>query len=183
MSCETCDTLPNAISIPGHDHVNDHAYCKLEVVEAMLRERDRLYTERAQSQQIAVAAALAAQKEAATKAEHYQADYNVQHNDLMRKMDHQVETFIGRSEYTTAHTELGKRLDGEASQRQLDRDAIVKQIVELREFNSKSVGMQTAVKEDRTQGNWSTGVVVSIVIAISGWLVTGLVFLTHAVGK
>ena len=168
---------------PLPDHSNDHAYCKLEVVEAMLKERDRLYTERAIAQGVAVAAALAAQKEAATKAEHYQAEYNVQHNDLMRKMDHQVETFISRPEYTTAHLELGKRLDAEAVQRQTDRDALVKQIVELREFNSKNIGMQTAVKEDRTQGNWSTGVIISIVIAISGWLVTGIVFLTHVVGK
>lgn len=149
---------------------------KLHSLHGLVDERDKKYSERAVSQGVAVSAALAAQKEAALKAEHYQAEYNTQHNDLMRKMDHQVETFVGRAEYYSAHVELGKRMDGESSQRQLDKDALVKQIVEIREYNSRAIGEKNEHRSERTQQNWSTSTLLAIAVALIGWV---LVIFNH----
>ena len=172
----------------------------IKAIREIMNERDRMYTERASSQSTAVAAALAAQKEASIKTENYQKDYNVQHNDLMRKMDHQAESFVSRPEYMAAHIELGKRLDGEASQRQIDKDAVLKRLAEsvveivkriegeasfrlndreatmkeiaaLREYNSRGFGEKAAKSEDRGDQRWSIGVIISLAVSVGGWIV------------
>jgi hypothetical protein len=181
----------------------------LKSLKELVNERDRLYTERATSQSTAVAAALAAQKEAAIKAEHYQSDYNIQHNDLMRKMDHQAELFIRRDEYTSSHSDFSKRLDAEAASRQADKDSVLKRMAEgvtevnkridaeaafrmndreaamkeiaaLREYNSRGFGEKTAKQEDRTTQQWSTGMTVTIIAAVAGWLTTVVLFIMRS---
>ncbi len=59
-----------------------------EHLEAVLREKDK-----------AIINALASAKEAASKTEQAQRDYNVTHNDLLRKMDQQYSNMVPRQEF------------------------------------------------------------------------------------
>lgn len=59
-----------------------------EHFEVLLREKDK-----------AIINALASAKEAAAKTEQAQRDYNVTHNDLLRKMDQQYNNMIPRPEF------------------------------------------------------------------------------------
>src|ERR1039458_1282598 len=201
--CKTAEVLNNEISTLQELH-----NCELGALRDIVNERHTLYGERAIANGTAVAAALAAQKEASQKTENYQKDYNVQHNDLMRKMDHQAEAFVSRSEYFASHkdisaqldkegiqrqidkdavlkrlaelqTELVKRIDSEAVFRMTDREAVMKEIAALREYNSRGFGEKTAQEEDRTQQNWSVGIVITLAVAIGGWLFTAIAFFMH----
>lgn len=76
----------------------------------LLDERDTRYSERDAARLKAVESAFAASKEAITKAEDGQKQYNATHNDLARKMDAQYQAMIPRSEADIRFKVLEARL-------------------------------------------------------------------------
>lgn len=91
-------------------------------LHSLIDERDRLYKERDDSRRVSVDAALIAAKEqtaasfvasekAIVKAEEAQRAYNVQHNDLARKMDEQNKATIPRIEAERRMQDLEKSIN------------------------------------------------------------------------
>lgn len=108
-----------------------------EHLEALIEERDKRYTERAEQQDKAVQAALAAQKEltssafqsserAITKAEAAQSDYNVRSNEFRGQLDDQAKLLMPRTEAMG----LLKALEDKMS---VNRDATEKAFYDIRE--------------------------------------------------
>ena len=85
---------------------------KLEAMKALIDERDRMYAERDTSRRTAVEAALiaakeqtatsfAASKEAISKADTAQHEYNIRSNEFRGQLDDQAKRLIARSEVET----------------------------------------------------------------------------------
>lgn len=141
--------------------------CKLQLdaLRQLLDERQRYNDERARQQERAVDKALEAvetqtklslesQKEAAHKAEQSQRDYNVTHNDLLRRMDKQYEDTLSRREYNVAHENLREEIDG------------------LRKELAKQSGEKEAKKTSADNAKWIIGLLVAILVAVIYHLAT-----------
>jgi hypothetical protein len=101
--------------------MEDDIKTRFDSILQLIAERDRLYSERAVKQDKAVELALAAvekqtmlsleaQREVAHKAEQAQHEYNITHNDLIRRMDKQYEETVSRREYLPAHEDLRREI-------------------------------------------------------------------------
>jgi len=140
------------LAVELHAHI-----AEFKAFRELMNERDRRYTERAEADQRALAAALAAvkentaasfqaSKEAVAKTEQGQTAYNATHNDLTRKMENQYQTMLPRHEAEARF------------------HSIIEKIAELREYRSTDVGKDKGM--EKTWG-WVAAVVMSI-IALAG---------------
>ena len=164
---------------------------KISTVIQVQSERDRLYGERAITQDASVATALeavkiqtalslASQGEVQHRAEIAQDRYNITHNDLLHKMDKQYEMMIPRAEFTLLHAELVHRVDVETSARMNDHTAVEREIATLREARSESVGEATARQSAANTAKWLIGTVGIAAVAllvnlVHYWLAVGAI--------
>lgn len=81
----------------------------------MLDERDRQYVQRFDAQQAAVVAALAAAKEAVTKAENASDKRFESVNEFRKTLDDQTKTFLTRDAYSSAHKALEDQVAASAA--------------------------------------------------------------------
>lgn len=120
---------------------------KVRAIRELLDERDRRYMELAKAQELAIAAALTAQKEltnqvfassekAIVKAENAQSSYNHSHNELARKMDDQYKVMMPRIECERTFSSLDSKVDDVKSAASRNRDELIKEVRELRESRS-----------------------------------------------
>lgn len=91
---------------------------KLAALHMRMDERDRLYSERAESQ-----------REAILKAEKAQSEYNVRSNEFRGQLDDQAKTLMPRSEASALITNLNEKI------KRIDED-----IRTLREWRSQDEG-------------------------------------------
>jgi hypothetical protein len=129
-----------------------------EFLERIIDERDRQYDMRARAAEIAVQAALLAQKEqtkdafaasekAIVKAEQAQTAYNVAHNDLSRKLDEQNKATIPRPEITALFGAFDQKLDAMRASFEKDIETITTDIRSLRESRSETGGAKINSRE------------------------------------
>jgi chromosome segregation ATPase len=134
----------------------------------LMDERDRRYTERAESDDRARGAALtavkeqtasafAASKEAITKSEMNQTTYNATHNDLTRKMDSQYAAMLPR-------TEADNRFQ-----------AIEEKIADLREARSHGGGKEEALQAAHVAQRWALGIGLSLLLFLAGNVIIPLI--------
>jgi len=143
--------------------------CLARIVE----ERDRLYEERHEANEKAVAAAFCAgekqtatalenQKESVRKAEESQKEYNRTHNDLLKRMDKQYEELFPRREFTQLHQDLINRVDSGhmtlSKEMQHLREFFNSEIADLKESRSESLGEKTASARAAATGKWIIGI-------------------------
>lgn len=135
-------------------------------IEAIINERDRSYDSRFRASEIAVNAALAAQEKAVTaaflasekaivKAEEAQREYNVAHNDLVRKMDDQYNAMLPREE---GLVRIGA-IDAKIEQGRTE-------ISSLRESRSESKGTKDSKSENTVYVIAGTGILISVISMI-----------------
>jgi hypothetical protein len=117
------------------DGLHQLMLARLEAMKSLMDERDRMYSERDTSRRTAVEAALiaakeqtatsfAASKEAISKADTAQHEYNIRSNEFRGQLDDQAKRLISRAEVESVIRNLEEkiaRLDGD--QRQL-RDTV-----------------------------------------------------------
>ena len=72
------------------ESLKEHMDDKVHALDEKLDNYDRRYEEKFNGQQVAVKDALAAQEKASQKTESAQREYNLSHNDLLRKMEAMV---------------------------------------------------------------------------------------------
>jgi|ERR1044071_6377604 hypothetical protein len=138
------------------------------------------------SQEKAVQAALAAQKEltnaafassekAITKAEEAQKSYNATHNDLSRKMDEQYKEMMPRSESLARHVSNEQRhqeLKEDFSKLRLEfkddlskmRTEFMKEISGLRESRSEGTGEKGGRVSQQQLITWVLGLIVAAIV-------------------
>jgi hypothetical protein len=108
---------------------------KLEAMKALIDERDRMYAERDNSRRTAVEAALiaakeqtassfAASKEAITKAEQAQHDYNMRSNEFRGQLDDQAKRLISRSEVESMIKNLEEKISRVDNDQRTLRDTV-----------------------------------------------------------
>ncbi len=149
----------------------------------LMLERDRRYEDRFKAQEIAVTAALSAQKEmtgsafassekAIVKAEEAQRAYNLSHNDLVRKMDEQYKHMMPRSECEKAIDGQIIRLNDLKESIHQVRLEIMKEIVSLRESRSSIEGHTSGLS-----AGWGylvgAAAIIAVVVSIIG-LINGI---------
>lgn len=132
---------------------------RIKALERRFDDRHRWYKERDKSRSKAVTAAFEASKEAITKAEESQKQYNVTHNDLTRKMDNQYAQMYPRSEAQAEH----ERTQGQFKELKTEAG-------DLRETRSQTVG--------HAQGVSATMV---ILLVLGGFIVTFIAAIVSAV--
>jgi hypothetical protein len=96
----------------------------------------------------ATAEKFASNDKAITKAEQAQNAYNLTHNDLARKMDHQYDQMMPRPEANAKF------------------EAITKEVNDLRESRGESVGGRERGQRDRSQNLVIVGLVISTVLGL-----------------
>jgi hypothetical protein len=160
-----------------------------EYLERVIDEKDKQYDTRARAAEIAVQAALLAQKEqvaaaflasekAIVKAEEAQKAYNVAHNDLSHKMDEQNKATIPRLEamamlkamddkLIAMQNNYENRLEAQRLSFEKNNEVAAKEIRDLRESRSEVTG-----KSVGANAIWS------YFIAGSGLLIGMLGFIT-----
>jgi uncharacterized protein involved in exopolysaccharide biosynthesis len=127
-------------------------------LERILDERDKQYDARFRAAEVAVNAALTAQKEATAaaftasekaivKQEEAQTTYNVGHNDLSRKMDDQYKTMMPRTEVTALFKSHEEKLEALRTQMEAANARIAEDIKSLRESRSEQSGVRTSARE------------------------------------
>ena len=109
---------------------------KLEALKTFVDERHDRYRERDESRSKAVEAAFSASKEAITKAEEGQRQYNATHNDLVRKQ----EAMIPRPEADARFNALETKLQEVKETVSEVRDEVMKEVRGLRESRSEGGG-------------------------------------------
>lgn len=130
----------------------------------------------------AVQAALASAEKAVNKAETANEKRFESVNEFRGQLNDQAKTFLPRSEYTVQHEALGDKVNAAVKTLSDRIDANSKQINDallgLNVYRADELGRRGARLEQRTQANWSTGVMVSIAFGCIGALVgiIGIVF-------
>jgi len=133
---------------------------EIKRLEAIIKERDRLYEERFNTQEKALA-----------KAEEAQDKYNDVHNDLTRRM-------VLRTEYDKDIGALTGRLDLETTNLKERYEESKKEIYGLREYKSEAGGRVLQTTQDQAkqqQTTMATVAVISLVISGVGLLISILV--------
>jgi hypothetical protein len=181
----------------------------LAALAKLVEERDRLYISKFDASQRAVDAALVAQKEATAtafsasekaivKAEAAQADYNVRSNEFRGQLDDQAKTLMPRLEtigllagvtdkfrsVDDKLDQLRKTIDGKLEDQRTANekavDVLARELQSLRSIASAGGGRDVAQHEFVQQRNWSTGLLVTAVLAIAAMLVTIAVVLVRS---
>lgn len=160
---------------------------KINNVRAVMDERDRLNDTRFKAGETAVSAALAAQekltgasfaasKEAVLKAEDAQKDYNQRSNEFRGQLDDQAKTLMPRNEVSQMFKAYEEKLETIKSTESKDMDLVRSEIASLRESRSGQEHGAAVLHDSRAQSNWSTGIVVTLIVSVIGWAITvGLV--------
>jgi uncharacterized phage infection (PIP) family protein YhgE len=163
---------------------------RFKALEKLIDERDRLYDSRFKAAEIAVNAALAAQEKgtnssfvasekAIVKAEQAQKDYNERSNEFRGQLDDQAKTLMPRPETLSMFKGIEDKLENvqtnaknelTSARAALNKsiDTINSELQSLRESRSEGGGKDRARYEFIQQKNWSTGVIVAIMLALLG---------------
>jgi hypothetical protein len=157
------------------------------------------------AQEKSVSTAFLASEKAVLKAEQAQKEYNERSNEFRGQLDDQAKTLMPRPETLNMFKALEEKVNGvqnvaeskfiSASQNfrnewtslreSMDKSnaLIDSQILALREARSEGSGKESARNESRDQGNWSTGIIVAIILSVVGTVVSIAIALTHAVAR
>lgn len=168
--------------------LREHFEAEIATLRLLIDERDRLYTAQFKASEVAVAAALLAQKEsvsnaflasekAIVKAEDAQKDYNIRSNEFRGQLDDQAKTLMPRLETLSLFksvddkiNNLQKNFEDKLEAQRLSNeklfDAGAKEIAGLRESRSEGAGKgsQEAVTALASRTQWF--LVVSVTSAI-----------------
>jgi len=109
------------------------------------------------------AAAFAANKESVIKTEDAQKAYNLQHNDLTRKMEVQAEKFVHREKMD----DVSKAFDAKLESLKKDIDA-------LQQSRAAIVGGKEERTEQRQTMQWGIGHAITLAVVLAG-LIVGLI--------
>ena len=104
------------------------------------------------------AAAFAANKESVLKTEEAQKAYNFAHNDLTRKMEQQAGQFVNR-----------EKLDDVVKQFDAKFESLLSEIKHLQAGSAETGGRRVQQQENRATSQWTTGQVLSTMIAVIGF--------------
>ncbi|HEV2036940.1 MAG TPA: hypothetical protein VGU71_22540 [Candidatus Dormibacteraeota bacterium] len=109
-------------------------------LEAVMDERHERYKERADAAEDRVGVAFDAAKEAKTASDQGQRDYNVSHNDILRKADQQYKDTLPREEALTRFGAQEAKIDQGVKEAGLQMDQLRKDVQGLRESRSEGSG-------------------------------------------
>lgn len=126
------------------------------------------------------AAAFAANKEAVLKTEEAQKLYNLNHNDLSRKMEAQAAESAKQQAAQAASFVGREKLDDVVKQFDGKIDLLKQAITTLQQIDAAVSGRREQTQEHRTQANWSAGQHLAVILAIVGWAlaIVGLLWKT-----
>lgn len=136
---------------------------QLVYLEKLINERDRLYKERWDAQNVAI-----------FKAEEAQKTYNVGHNDLTRKMETQYSTMVPQAEAKVKWDSIDKAIEenrrtvsDESTERRAEinglRIELMKEIGSLRESRSQGEGVTQTRGSDRLNLNNNMGTIMAFI--------------------
>jgi hypothetical protein len=161
-----------------------------EFLEQQIQDNDRLYDTRFRAGEIAVNAALAAQKEltnaafaasekAIVKAEEAQKDYNQRSNEFRGQLDDQAKSFITRIEISILFKAQDDRITKMEEQQAKDVSLLRAEIQGLRETRSQTVGETTAKAGVREQSNFTIGIWAVVAVGILDAIATLALLFQH----
>ena len=128
---------------------------RVKALSQLIDERDRLYLEKFRASEIAVNAAIVAQKEqtassfassekAIVKAEEAQREYNVRSNEFRGQLDDQAKLLMPRFEVQTIIRGLEEKLEGMRKAQEVQTFRFDQDIKSLRESRQEVVGQNKA---------------------------------------
>lgn len=140
-------------------------------------ERDRFYLEKFKASEVAVGAAITAQKEQTTssfaasekaivKAEEAQREYNVRSNEFRGQLDDQAKRLMPREEAVSNFKSVDDKLEEVKKSIDILRENSKKDIADLRETRSNVLGGVNQHQRSQAQMNWSIGILLVIALAI-----------------
>jgi hypothetical protein len=183
---ELHDSKPN-----GSEHIREYFTRWIESLERLLEarfvgldcllaERDKRYEQRFTAQESAVKAAFEAQsalnraimdgnKEAITKAENAQNEYNKRSNEFRGALDDQnkvmAKEMLSRNEYSSNHTAIISKVGGVESKFDEKIEDLKKEVAFLRESKSAIEGRTVEKSETKSQTNWGIGIVIAVIMS------------------
>jgi len=156
-----------------------------EFLERIIEERDRLYDTRFRAGEIAVNAALAAQEKAVTaafsasekaiiKAEDAQREYNVRSNEFRGQLADQAQLLMSRTEALTMFNASSDKIEAmrlffesrlETQRLAFEKinDNLTKELGNLREYRSESVGSKSTQRETMSYIIGAIGIAIAVV--------------------
>ena len=118
-----------------------------------------------------------AQEKAVEKSETAQNNYNIRSNEFRQAIDDSNKIKIDRTEVEGLFTNIEKKIETMKSDFIRTIDKINDEIRYLRDERNKDFGKDQDVRENRGQKNWSTGILIAVVIALISLFGTIIMFI------